>query len=53
MKKYIYKDFKIIKLNDILKEQYKSKYIITINRDIFAFGDTLKECYKKIKKGGF
>ena len=53
MKRYIYKGFKITKLNDILKEQYNSRYIVTINGDVFAFGDTLKECYKKVNEGGF
>ena len=44
MKRYYVKDYVITQLNDILKKQYDCKYIITINKDIVYFGNTLKEC---------
>jgi hypothetical protein len=47
-KKYYYKNYTIIKLNNILKKQYNSKYLITIYGDIANYGNTLKECKKII-----
>lgn len=44
MKRYYVKDYVITQLNDILKKQYDCKYIVTINKDIVYFGNTLKEC---------
>lgn len=50
MKKYYINGYIITKLNNILKNQYLSNYIITINHDILAFADTLKEAKKIIKE---
>lgn len=44
MRRYYIKDYVITQLNDILKKQYDCKYIVTINKDIVYFGNTLKEC---------
>ena len=44
MKRYYIKDYVITQLNNILKKQYDCKYIVTINKDIVYFGNTLKEC---------
>jgi len=49
MKKYIINNFIITKLNKLLKESYNSNYLITFNRDIVGFADTLKEAKKIIK----
>lgn len=43
MKKYYIKDYVITQLNDILQKQYNCKYLVTINRDIVYFANTLKE----------
>lgn len=44
MKRYYIKDYVITQLNNILQKQYDCKYIVTINKDIVYFGNTLKEC---------
>lgn len=44
MKRYCIKDYIITRLNNILEKQYNCKYLITINKDIVYFGNTLKEC---------
>lgn len=43
MKRYYVKDYVITQLNNILQKQYDCKYLITINRDIVYFANTLKE----------
>lgn len=43
MKKYYIGKYTIVKLNDILRKQYNSKYLITINGDIVDFAETLKQ----------
>ncbi len=48
MKKYYYKDFVITKLNNYLKQCYNCNYLITINHDIYDFGNTLKNSKKII-----
>lgn len=43
MKKYYYKSYVITRLSYPLKDQYNCKYLITLNRDIVGFANTLKE----------
>ena len=43
MEKQLTNGESIIKLNDILRKQYNSKYLITINGDIVDFAETLKQ----------
>ena len=50
MKKIIYKNYCITKLNNYLKNCYGCKYLITINHDIYGYADTLKEAYKIINE---
>lgn len=50
MKRCFIKGYVITKLNSILKSQYLANYIITINHDILALADTLKEAKKIIKE---
>lgn len=43
MKKYYIKDYVITRLNNILQKQYNCRYLVTINKDIVYFANTLKE----------
>ena len=48
MKKYYIGKYTIVKLNDILRKQYNSKYLITINGEIVDFAETLKQAKHNI-----
>lgn len=43
MKRYYYKYYEITKLDKMLQGFYNCKYLITINKDIVDFANTLKE----------
>lgn len=50
MKKYFINNFVITKLNNYLKECYKTKYLITFNNDIVGFANTLKQAKNTINQ---